>query len=50
MFQLAWVVGAVIPVGISIDAELGLVIAGMAALAAQTVFVAGLLVETRPAP
>lgn len=45
LFQLAWVVGAIIPVTISIPAEVGLAIAGVAALAAQTVFVAGLLVE-----
>jgi hypothetical protein len=47
LFQLAWVVGAIIPVVIPIDAEVGLVIAGMAALLAQTLFVAGLLVEAR---
>lgn len=47
LFQLAWVIGAIIPVVIPIDAEVGLVIAGMAALTAQTVFVAGLLVEAR---
>ena len=45
LFQLAWVVGAIIPVTISIPAEVGLAIAGVAALAAQTLFVAGLLVE-----
>ena len=45
LFQLAWVVGAIIPVTISIPAEVGLAVAGVAALAAQTVFVAGLLVE-----
>ena len=45
LFQLAWVVGAIIPVTITIDAEVGLAIAGVAALAAQTVFVAGLLVD-----
>jgi hypothetical protein len=45
LFQLAWVVGAIIPVTLSIDAEFGLAAAGVAALAAQTVFVAGLLVE-----
>jgi Tfp pilus assembly PilM family ATPase len=33
--------------GFAIDAEVGLVIAGMAALLAQTIFVAGLLVEAR---
>jgi hypothetical protein len=45
LFQLAWVVGAIIPVTISIPAEVGLAVAGVAALAAQTMFVAGLLVE-----
>ncbi|MEE9297684.1 MAG: hypothetical protein V3V29_01435 [Acidimicrobiia bacterium] len=45
LFQLAWVVGALVPVGITIDAQIGLAIAGVAALAAQTTFVAGLLVE-----
>ncbi len=45
LFQLAWVVGALIPVGITIDAEVGLAIAGVAALAAQTTFVAGLLLK-----
>jgi len=46
LFQLAWVVGAIIPVVITIDAEFGMTIAGIAALAAQTVFVAGLLVDS----
>lgn len=45
LFQLAWVIGAVLPVGISIPADVGLALAGGAALAAQTVFVAGLLIE-----
>ena len=45
LFQLAWVVGAIIPVLISFDAEVGMSVAGIAALAAQTVFVAGLLVD-----
>ena len=47
LFQLAWVVGALIPVVISIDPEIGLTIAGVAALTAQTIFVAGLLVDDR---
>jgi hypothetical protein len=42
---VAWVVGAVLPVGLHIPAEIGLAVAGGVALAAQTVFVAGLLVE-----
>jgi hypothetical protein len=47
LFQLAWVLGAVLPVSISIDAQLGLALAGIAALTAQTTFVAGLLVSPR---
>jgi len=47
LFQLAWVVGALLPVAISIDAEVGLAAAGVFALAAQTVFVSGLLVGDR---
>jgi hypothetical protein len=47
LFQLAWVVGALLPVAISIDAEVGLAVAGVFALAAQTVFVSGLLVGDR---
>jgi len=46
LFQLAWVTGAIIPVVITIDPELGMTAAGIAALTAQTVFVAGLLVDT----
>lgn len=44
LFQLAWVVGAIFPVTIAIDAEIGLAIAGVVALTAQTLFVSGLLV------
>lgn len=43
LFQLAWVLGAIIPVTITVDARVGLAVAGCAALAAQTTFVAGLL-------
>jgi len=43
VFQLAWVLGAILPVTITMDARVGLAIAGCAALAAQTTFVAGLL-------
>jgi len=39
--------GAMLPVAISIPAEVGLAVAGMVALAAQTVFVARLLMEPR---
>ena len=47
LYQLAWVVGAVVPVAVSIPAEVGLVVAGVTALAAQTVFVSRLLIEPR---
>lgn len=43
LFQLAWVAGAAIPVGIPVPVSLGLVLAGLAALAAQVVYVANLL-------
>lgn len=45
LFQLAWVIGAIIPVGLTVDAKIGLSLAGVAALTFQTMFVAGLLVE-----
>lgn len=45
LFQLAWVVGAIIPVTLTIPAEVGLAVAGVFALAAQTLFVSSLLVE-----
>lgn len=45
LFQLAWVIGAIIPVALTVDAEVGLAVAGVAALTAQTLFVAGLLVN-----
>jgi hypothetical protein len=48
LYQLAWVVGAVLPVAISIPAEVGLAVTGVIALAAQTVFVSRLLIEPRP--
>lgn len=47
LFQLAWVIGAILPVTLPIPAELGLALAGVAALGAQTVFVSGLLVSYR---
>lgn len=43
MFQLAWVLGAVIPTGLTIDVHLGLPIAGVVALLAQTIYVSRLL-------
>ena len=45
LFQLAWVVGAVIPVLVRIPATLGLVLAGCAALLAQVVLVSALLIS-----
>ncbi len=45
LFQLAWVLGAVIPVLLPIPATLGLLLAGCAALAAQVVVVSALLVS-----
>ncbi|HSQ37427.1 MAG TPA: hypothetical protein VLS92_06005 [Acidimicrobiia bacterium] len=47
LFQLAWVLGAMLPVVISVPAEVGLAVAGVAALAAQTVFISRLLGEPR---
>lgn len=47
LFQLAWVVGAVIPTGIPLPTSIGLVLAGLAALAAQVVYVSNLLVPMR---
>lgn len=49
LFQLSWVVGAVAPALLTIAAEVGLAIAGVAALVAQTVFVAALLTDLRAA-
>lgn len=45
LFQLAWVVGAVIPVLLPIPVTLGLVLAGCTALAAQVILVSALLVS-----
>ena len=44
LFQLAWVIGAIVPVAITVNVEVGLAMAGVAALNAQTVFVSSLLV------
>jgi hypothetical protein len=49
LFQLAWVVGAIVPVAVAIDAEVGLAAAGVFALGAQTLFVAALLGEREAA-
>ncbi len=43
VFQLAWVLGAFLPTGLSIDVRIGLIIAGITALAAQTIYVSRLL-------
>lgn len=43
VFQVAWVIGAVIPTGLTIDIRIGLVIAGCVALLAQTLYVSRLL-------
>ncbi len=47
LFQLAWVVGAVIPTGIPLPTSIGLVLAGLAALTAQVVYVSNLLLPLR---
>ena len=44
LFQMAWVVGAVIPVLLSIPTTLGLVLAGCVALLAQVVLISTLLI------
>ncbi|MDH5372077.1 MAG: hypothetical protein OEX97_03945 [Acidimicrobiia bacterium] len=47
LFQIAWVVGAIVPVAIPIGVPLGLALAGTSALAAQVIIVSGLLVSIR---
>lgn len=47
LFQLAWVMGAVVPTGIPLPTSIGLVLAGLAALAAQVVYVSNLLLPMR---
>jgi hypothetical protein len=47
-FQLAWVVGAVIPTSLPLPADVGLVTAGLAALGAQVVYVAALVSPSEP--
>ena len=47
LFQLAWVIGALIPTVAIIPSAEGLAAAGVLALGAQTVYVAGLI---RPRP
>lgn len=50
LYQLAWVIGAILPTGIPLPTTLGLVIAGIGALAAQVVYVSNLLVPLRSEP
>lgn len=50
LFQLAWVLGAVIPVLLPVPVTLGLVLAGCAALAAQVILVSALLVSMADPP
>ena len=45
LFQLSWVAGALIPIVAPLDMKIGVVIAGVVALAAQTTFVGALLVD-----
>lgn len=49
LFQLAWVLGAVLPTGLPMPTSLGLALAGFGALAAQVVYVATLLDGPAPA-
>lgn len=49
LFQIAWVIGAIVPVAIPISVKLGLALAGTSALAAQAIIVSGLLVSVREA-
>jgi hypothetical protein len=44
LFQLSWVIGALIPTALSIPAGLGLAVAGMTALGVQLVYISSLLV------
>lgn len=47
VFAIAWVVGALIPVGLPVPVGPGLSVAGLVALGAQVVYVTGLLVPAR---
>jgi hypothetical protein len=47
VFQLLWVLGALLPIAFTISSTVGLSLAGTAALFAQVVIVSGLLVEAR---
>ncbi len=48
VFQLAWVLGAVLPTALPISSSAGLVGAGLAALTAQVVYVGRLLLDRGP--
>lgn len=50
LFQLAWVLGAVIPVLLPLPVTLGLVLAGCTALVAQVILVSALLVSMADPP
>ena len=47
IFQLLWVLGALLPVAFTMSSTVGLSLAGTAALFAQVVLVSGMLVEAR---
>lgn len=47
VFQLAWVLGALVPAAVPLPTGVGLVLAALAALAAQVVYVSNLLVPLR---
>jgi hypothetical protein len=47
LFAIAWVLGAIVPTGLPLPARFGLALAGVAALAAQVVYVGALLVPRR---
>ena len=49
LFQLAWVAGAVFPTAVPLPTTIGLVMAGLVALAAQVVYVSNLLLPMRGA-
>lgn len=44
LFQIAWVIGAALPVAIPMPAEIGLVLAGFVALTVQLMYVSALLI------
>lgn len=47
LFQLAWVAGAFVPTALPLPTTIGLVLAGLAALSAQVVYVSHLLIPLR---